>query len=110
MTLLDVMNGPVWIIWSVFAIFTILTVIFLSGHGSGLIAGYNTTSDKEQKKYDEKKLCKVMGCGMAVISILLLIMAMGINVLPVSFIYLFIIICIFDCVVIIILSNTICKH
>lgn len=58
MTLLNVMNGSVWIIWSVFAIFTILTVIFLSGHGSGLIAGYNTASDKEQKNMMKRSFVK----------------------------------------------------
>lgn len=87
MTLADKMNGPIWIIWFVFAIFIILTIIFLLGRGSGLIAGYNTASKDEQEKYDKKKLCKVMGYGMAVISILIFIMAIGVKVLPASFVY-----------------------
>lgn len=109
MTLADKMIGPIWIIWVVFAIFVILTVVFLLGQGSGLVAGYNTASKEEQEKYDKKKLCKVVGCGMAVISIMLFVMAVWINVLPVDFIYFFVMICIVDCIAIIVLSNTICK-
>jgi hypothetical protein len=45
------------------------------GKASFLIAGYNTASRKEKEKYDEKKLCRVMGSGLAIITII-----MGINV------------------------------
>ena len=41
-------------------ILTVLTVIFWSGKGSWLIAGYNTMNDKEKQKTDRKKLCRVM--------------------------------------------------
>ena len=40
-------------------ILTVLTVIFWSGKGSWLIAGYNTMNDKEKQKTDRKKLCRV---------------------------------------------------
>ena len=110
MTLGDKMTGPSWIIWIVFAIFAILTVVFFFGKGSGLIAGYNTAGKEEQEKYDKKKLNRVMGWGMAVISIMLLVMAIGINVLPAAFLYVFVVTCIVDCVAMIVLGNTICKN
>ena len=64
---------------------------------------------EEKKKYDEKKLCRTMGIGMAVISILILIMELFEDVLPVSFVYISVGIILIDCLVIIIVSNTICK-
>ena len=109
MTLADTSSGPDWVIWIVFAIFAIITVIFLSGHGSGLIAGYNTASKEEKEKYDKKKLCKVMGWGMMLISIILLVMAVGMNVLSESFVYVFLVVVIADCIIMIVLCNTICK-
>ena len=45
---------------SVVILFIILGVIFLSGKGLFLIAGYNTASKAEKAKTDEKKLCKYM--------------------------------------------------
>lgn len=37
-------------------LFLIMALVFFSGKGKGLIAGYNTASDEEKAKYDEKKL------------------------------------------------------
>jgi len=45
-------------------LFVILGIIFSTGKGAFLIAGYNTASKKEKEKYDEKALCKFMGKGM----------------------------------------------
>ena len=109
MKLADVSNGSDWIVWVVFLIFVVISIVLLSGHGSWFIAGYNTASKEEKKKYDEKKLCRTMGIGMAVISILILIMEVFEDVLPVSFVYISVGIILIDCLVIIIVSNTICK-
>lgn len=38
-----------------------LSIILLTGHGSFLIAGYNTASPEEKAKYDAKKLCRAVG-------------------------------------------------
>ena len=54
MTLADTANGPGWIVWAVVIVIAILSAALLSGHGSWLIAGYNTASEKERKKYDKK--------------------------------------------------------
>lgn len=42
MKLADLSTGPDWIVWIVFIILSILSVVLSSGHGSWLIAGYNT--------------------------------------------------------------------
>ena len=109
MKLADLATGSDWIVWIVFVIFAVLAIVLLSGHGSWFISGYNTASKEEKKKYDEKKLCRTMGIGMAVISILILIMEVFEDVLPVSFVYISVGIILIDCLVIIIVSNTICK-
>ena len=50
------------IILLIFAsMFLVIGVFLFFGKGTWLIAGYNTMSKKEQKKYDEKKLCKAVG-------------------------------------------------
>lgn len=88
MSLADVSHGPDWVIWIVFAIFVALAVTFLTGHGSSLIAGYNTASKEEKAKYDEKKLCRTFGAGMAVIAGIIFV----------------------DAIVMIILGNTVCRR
>lgn len=68
--------------WIVTAICAILSIILLSGRGSFLIAGYNTADKEEKAKYDEKKLCRVMGAGMSVITVILLLCVLYENDLP----------------------------
>ena len=109
MTLKDVSNGPDFVIWMVFVLFLVLSIVFLSGRGGWLIAGYNTASEEEKSKYDEKKMCRIMGAGMAVLTVMLGIMGLGMDVLPAAFAYIFVAVTIIDCVVMIVLCNTICK-
>lgn len=109
MTLADKMNGPGWIVWAVLVIFIILSIIFISGHGINFIAGFNTLSAEEKEKYNIKKVCRVTGIGMAIIALIIFIMATFENVLPASFVYVALIVILIDCLVIIILANTICK-
>ena len=109
MKLADAANGPDWIVLAVFIIFAILSAVLISGHGSGLIAGYNTASKKEKAKYNEKRLCRTMGIGMAVIALLNLFLGIFENVLPAGFVYVQISIIIADVLIMIILGNTICK-
>jgi len=64
------------IIISVVALlFLVLSIFLFNGKGKWLIAGYNTASKEEQKKYDEKKLCKAVGFICVVCSVLLFVMA-----------------------------------
>ncbi len=48
MTLNDISNGPDWIMWIGFAILAFMSIVLLTGHGAGLIAGYNTASKEEK--------------------------------------------------------------
>ena len=109
MKLADVSSGADWIIWVVFAIFLVISIMLLSGHGSWFISGYNTATKEEKVKYDKKKLCRTTGLGMAVIAVLILVMGLFEDVLPAGFAYISIGVVGVDCLVIIILSHTICK-
>lgn len=62
-------------VWWVAILFLFITILLLSGKGAFLIAGYNTASAAVKQKYDEKKLCHVMGCGMGVITAFLFALA-----------------------------------
>ena len=109
MKLADLSSGPDWVVWIVFVIFAVLSIVLISGHGSWFISGYNTASKEEKEKYDEKKLCRTMGIGMSIISILILIMGLFESVLPAFFVYIAVEIIVVDVVVIIILGNTLCR-
>ena len=109
MTLSDISTGPDWIMWVVFAVLAVISIVLICGHGSGLIAGYNTASKEEKEKYNAKRLCRVVGIGMSVIAVLLLVMALFEDVLPASFVYIFIGIVIVDILLIFILGNFYCK-
>lgn len=49
-----------------------ISLPLLMGKGAFLIAGYNTASEKEKRKYNEKKLCRTVGAYMALITVLVL--------------------------------------
>ena len=42
-------------------LFLVLSIFLFMGKGAWLIAGYNTLSKEEKKKYNEKKLCRITG-------------------------------------------------
>ena len=109
MTLADYINGPDWIIWVVFCVLVMLSIVLISGHGSILIAGYNTASKEGKLKYDEKKLCRTVGIGTAILAVLLLTMGLFKNSLPACCGYIFAAIILTDIMIIIILENTICR-
>ena len=109
MTLADISNGPAWVMWMTFGTILIMSLVLISGHGAGLIAGYNTASKAEQDKYDTKKLCRITGIGMMIIAVLIGVMGLLEAVLPASFAYVALVIIIVVCVAIIVLGNTICK-
>ena len=109
MKLADISHGPDWIIWFAFVVFTIISVVLISGHGSGLISGYNMDSKEEKSKYDEKKLCRTMRIGMAVIAILILVTGLFQTFLPAGFEYVILAIVVVDVITILIVGNTVCK-
>ena len=109
MTLRDIRIGPNWTLFIVAVLFAVISIVLISGHGANLIAGYNTASAEEKKRYDEKKLCRVVGIGMAVIALMMFVMAIWEAKLPSGFSTVFQITTVIDCIAIIVLSNTICK-
>ena len=109
MTLKDISSGPDWIVWIIGFLFFTMSLILISGHGANLIAGYNTAGREEKNRYETKKLCRVVGIGMALITLMIFIMAIWETVLPAFFSAVFFVITVIDCIAIIILSNTICK-
>ena len=110
MTVKDIINGPDWVLWVVFVVLGLLSLVMLSGRGAFLIAGYNTASEEEKAKYDEKKLCRVTGAGLSVIAVLVFVMAKWCNLLPLWYVYLFGGVTLAACVIMIILLNTVCKN
>lgn len=90
-------------------ILTILTIIFWSGKGSCLIAGYNTMNDKEKQKTDRKKLCRVMAYCLGSVDILIIIsLILGEEAME-NLENIFSAIVIFIVILTIVLANTICR-
>ncbi|MDW2797315.1 DUF3784 domain-containing protein [Clostridium boliviensis] len=70
-------------VWIIFILLLVLSVVLLTGHGSFLIAGYNTSSQEEKEKYNAKKLCRTTG-----VSLLLILFATaGLFIIPLESIY-----------------------
>lgn len=110
MTLKDISNGPDWVLPAVTALFAVLSLVLLLGKGSWLIAGYNTASPEEKKRYDEKRLCRVTGGGMAVITAMLAVMTIWQDVLPAAFAGIFGAVTVGVVIAVLILSNTVCRR
>ena len=73
------MNWTFFIIFGVVIVpLIIMGVILLNGKGAFLIAGYNTMSQSEKSKYNEKALCRFMGWLMIAISFAMLLFPAGI--------------------------------
>ena len=109
MVISDYLHGPDWILPMVSFLLLIIAAILFSGHGSGLIAGYNTLSAAKKAKYNEKKVCRIVGFGTLIPSILLLVMWIGKNVFPIVIAFVFLGVFIVDGIVLIILRHTIGK-
>lgn len=109
MKLSDLSTGPDWELWIIFIIFIVISAMLISGRGGWLISGYNTASKEEKSKYDEKKLCRVTGIGMAIIAVLILVMGLFQDSLPANFAYISIGIILIDVLGIMIIGNFYCK-
>lgn len=109
MTMADMSNGPTWPGYLVVILLFLLAAVLLSGRGSWLIAGYNTASKEKKEKYDEKKLCRVTGGGLAVIAGLILAVLLLETKLPAAFAPVLGGLIVAICAGIILLANTVCK-
>lgn len=109
MKMSDFSNGPDWVAWIVMLCLAIISITLIAGHGEWFISGYNMASKEEKEKYDSKKLCRTVGGGMAVITILILFAMLFEHVLPAEFSYIMAGIILVDSVIMMILANTICR-
>lgn len=88
-------------------LFAAFSILMLCGKGAFLIAGYNTSSKEEQEKYDEKKLCRVVGAGMGAVAIAsALLMVFGTD--SVIFTRIFVIVIFIAIIAMLVLTNTCC--
>ncbi|HOJ12539.1 MAG TPA: DUF3784 domain-containing protein [Clostridiales bacterium] len=67
------MNCSVWVAWLMNLLCAVISLMFLMGKGSLLIAGYNTSTREIKATYNVKRLCRVVGGGFSVITIILVI-------------------------------------
>ena len=109
MTLAELAHGPTWPGYVVVVLFAVLAAVLLSGRGSWLIAGYNTAPKDKKTRYDETKLCRVTGAGLALVDLLALIMLLFEDVIPAAFAPVFAGAVLLIAVGIIIACNTVCK-
>ena len=65
------MDTSTLIVWLLVALMAVLSILLLAGKGSVLVAGYNTSSREEKGRYDVKKLNRVAGGGLTVITAIL---------------------------------------
>lgn len=77
----------------------------ISGHGINLIAGYNIMSLEEKERSNIKKYVELLVLEWQSY----LFMIVLINVLPVNFVYVALVVIDIDCLMIIILTNIVCK-
>ncbi len=105
----DHLVGPDWFLWIIFAVLAVISLILLTGHGESLISGFNTVRNEEKEQYDRKKMSRIGGVYMVVISLFILAMAIFIDVLPVWFRYIFIGAVVVGAIVTIVLIKKKCK-
>lgn len=67
------------------ALMFVLSAFFFKGRGAMLVAGYNTASEEEKRKYDEKKLLKAMGTAVFAIGVMLIAMSVYMYMLEYGF-------------------------
>ncbi len=67
------MNDGLLIGWVISILCFVLSILLIMGKGSFLIAGYNTSTKEQKAKYDKPKLCRVVGIGFLIISLILMV-------------------------------------
>lgn len=106
---LDFLSSSDWIICIVVILLCMISISLLLGRGSWFISGYNTATKEEKAKYDEKKLCRIYGMGMSLITGLLALWGVLRNVLSEEFAYVMLGGVLVVVVLMGILTNTICR-
>ncbi len=104
-------TGLTIFLWLIGGGMAVMSLVLLSGRGSGLIAGYNTASTEKKRRYDEKRLCKTVGTGLAVTTVAYLIGILFECQFPHPIlIYVWVAFLILPSIVILILAETVCKR
>ena len=105
MTLAEASHGPSWVLYLITVMFLAADVLFISGHGAWLIAGYNTASKSEKAMYDEKKLCRSFGIGILPIPVVMVVACLFEQVLPASFAYIICAVIVTDVIAVLIIGS-----
>lgn len=102
-------TGPNLLVMAVFALLAVMSGVLISGRGSWMISGCNLASPAERSKYNEKRLCRTTGVGLAVIAVAVLALGLlGEQLTDVGFGVVAGVILV-DTAVMLILYNTWCK-
>lgn len=103
------MNTSIWVVWILVALMFVLSIVLLMGKGSFLIAGYNTSTKEQKQRYNEKRLCRVVGGGLSIITIIVGISAFYKFDLPSAISWFIPWGILVTSAIILVLANTICK-
>lgn len=73
---------PVEVIYGLFIVLAVPTVVFLLGKGTGMLADFNAAHEKDNLRFEKKKLCRGIGVCFGVIELLLAVTAVFWGRLP----------------------------
>ena len=107
---IKVVMASIIVCWIVAIMLIILSLFLFFGKGSFLIAGYNTSSKEKKSRYNERRLCFVVCCGMFILAIFLGLAAYYRFEMPSAISWIIPWGIIGTLVVVIILANTLCRN
>ena len=96
------------VFWGATVLFAAISIVLLFGKGSFLIAGYNTASAEKKAKFNAKRLCRVVGGGLSVLTVFMALNAIYEAELPYALSWIFPYGYLGTIAAIAILANTIC--
>lgn len=64
------MNVPMWFGWIIVIVLAVISILTFTGKGAFLIAGFNILREEEKRKYNVAALCKVVGSGIGIITVI----------------------------------------
>lgn len=107
------MSGTVIGILCVAVFLLIIGIVLCTGHGSWLIAGFNTMKPEEQEKYDKKKLCRGTGILVLIVAAICIVMGLAeafcVKAVVDTLAKICVVVILLLCVTWIILGNFLCK-
>lgn len=65
------------VIFPFICLFIVLGIVFCLGHGSNLVAGYNSLPREQQERYDTPAMCRFMGKIMFALAACMLVRALA---------------------------------